>query len=134
MKLTRSLLALLLFIAPAIYAQAPASAQAPSTFPQLKTWFLHLIPPRPTFNKDMTEAEHALMEKHFEYWKEQYAKGVLLFGGPVLDPHGWYGVIVLRAATEDEARAIASADPSVKAGVNKIDAAEMRVSFPLKTE
>jgi uncharacterized protein YciI len=82
----------------------------------------------------MTQAESELMQQHFTYWKEQYAKGVLVFGGPVLEPRGVYGVIVLRAVTEDEARAIASADPSVKGGLNKIDVAEMRVVFPPKTE
>jgi uncharacterized protein YciI len=133
MKLARSLVALLFLAAPAIYAQAPAPAQT-STARQVKTWFVHLIPPRPTFFKDKTAAESDLMQQHLEYWKEQYAKGVLLFGGPVFEPRGMYGVIVLRAASEDEARAIASADPSVKAGVNKIDVAEMGVSFPPKIE
>jgi uncharacterized protein YciI len=127
-----AVLAVLLVAAPAPGAQAPAPAQ--SAAPQVKTWFIHLIPPRATFMTDMTAAESALMQQHVEYWKQEYAKGVLVFGGPVFDAHGAYGVIVLRAANEDEARAIASADPTVKGGVNKIDVAEMKVSFPLKTE
>jgi uncharacterized protein len=131
MKLARFLLVLLLFASAATLTIA--QVQSPAA-PQVKTWFIHLIPPRPTFNKDMTDAEGALMQQHFVYWKEQYAKGVLVFGGPVLEPRGVYGVIVLRAATEDEARAIASADPSVKGGVNKIDVAEMHVAFPPKAE
>ena len=69
------------------------------------------------------------MEQHFLYWKDQFAKGVCLFGGPVLDPKGVYGVLAIKAATEDEARTIAAADPSVKAGVNRIEVAEMRVAF-----
>lgn len=69
------------------------------------------------------------MEQHFAYWKDLNAKGVCLFGGPVLDPRGVYGILVVRAESEDAARALGSADPSVKAGVNKIDVAEMRVAF-----
>ena len=48
-------------------------------------------------------------------------RGVCVFGGPVFDPKGVYGVLAIRAATEDEARALASADPSVKAGLNRIE-------------
>jgi len=69
------------------------------------------------------------MDDHFAYWKDLNEKGVCLFGGPVLDPKGVYGVIVVRATTEDEARVLGEADPSVKAGLNRIDVAEIRVAF-----
>ena len=114
-------------------AAQPAPASQTQTLPAKKTWFIRLIPPRPNFDKDMTENEHQLMEQHFVYWKDLFQKGVCLFGGPVLDPSGVYGVLVVEAASEDEARAIAAADPSVKAGVNRIEVAEMRVAFLGKT-
>jgi uncharacterized protein YciI len=69
------------------------------------------------------------MEQHFQYWKALFEKGVCVFGGPVLDRRGVYGVIAVRAATEDEARALGDADPSVKAGLNRIEVAEMRIAF-----
>ncbi len=77
----------------------------------------------------MTDAEQKLMEQHFVYWKDEFQKGVCIFGGPVPDPRGVYGVLAIRAASEDEARAIAAADPSVKGGVNRIEVAEMRIAF-----
>ena len=95
----------------------------------MKTWFIRIIPPRPTFDKDESPAEQALMEQHFAYWKDLNEKGVCIFGGPVLDPRGVYGILVVRAVSEEEARALGSGDPSVKAGLNKIDVAEMRVAF-----
>jgi uncharacterized protein YciI len=104
---------------------APQAAPAPAQ----KTWFVRLIPPRATFANDMTETELALMNAHFVYWKDMFEKGVCLFGGPVFDPKGVYGILAIQAATEDEARAIASADPSVKGGVNHIEVAEMRIAF-----
>jgi uncharacterized protein len=111
-------------------AQTPApGAQPAQAAPVMKTWFLRLIPPRPTFDKDMTDAEGALMEQHFVYWKAQFDKGVCLFGGPVLDPRGVYGVLAIRAATEEEARALADGDPSVKAGLNRMEVAEMKLAF-----
>jgi uncharacterized protein YciI len=121
--------------APRLSAQAPAAdpkPAAPAPAPAMKTWFLKLIPPRPTFDKDATPAEQALMEQHFHYWKDLTDKGVCIFGGPVLDPRGVYGVLAIRAASEDEARALADGDPSVKAGVNRMEVAEMRLAFLLK--
>ena len=69
------------------------------------------------------------MEEHFVYWTDQFKKGVCLFGGPVLDPKGAYGVLAIVAADENEARTLASADPSVKGGLNRIEVAEMKVAF-----
>jgi len=132
---TLSLAAMLLWAAGSAcaLAQAAASPSVPApqaaAAPALKSWFVRLIPPRPTFDKDMTPAEQAVMEQHFVYWKGQFEKGVCVFGGPVLDPRGIFGVLAIQAASEDEARAIASADPSVKTGVNRIEVAEMRIAF-----
>ncbi len=126
----RILLAVLLLGAPWLGAQAPAATdQSANAAPAMKTWFLRLIPPRPTFDKDATPSEQALMEQHFQYWKDLFDKGVCLFGGPVLDPRGVYGVLAIRAATEDEARTLANGDPSVKAGVNRMEVAEMEIAF-----
>lgn len=117
------------------FAQNPgstSSAASPPTLPgtpQLKSWFVRLIPPRPTFAQDITEPERKLMQDHYAYWKARFEEGVCLFGGPVMDPRGVYGVLAIRAATEDEARAIAAADPSVKAGLNHIEVAEMKIAF-----
>ena len=98
----------------------------------MKIWFVRLFPPRLTFHKDMNDAEQKLMHQHFVYWSDQFAKSVCLFGGPVLDPRGVYGVLAIRAATLDDASSIASADPSVKAGLNRIDVAEMKIAFLAK--
>jgi uncharacterized protein len=126
-----------LFVAALILSLLPTMFQPTSTAnfvaaraqTNMKSWLIRLIPPRPTFDKDATPAEEALMEQHFAYWKDLNAKGICEFGGPVLDPKGVYGILVVRANSEDEARALGDADPSVKAGVNKIEVAEIRVAF-----
>jgi len=115
---------------PSAAAQSAPASQLP---PAQKAWFIRLIPPRPTFDKDTTEAEQKLMDQHFLYWNGLFEKGVCVFGGPVLDPSGVYGVLAVWAAGEDEARALAAADPSVKAGVNRIEVAVMRIAFLQKT-
>ena len=112
------------------HAQAPAASSQPKEAAQpMKTWLIRIVPPRPTFAEDATQAEEALMEQHLAYWKDLSDKGLWLFGGPVLDPRGVYGILVVQAATEDEARALGNGDPAVKAGVIKIEVAEMRVVF-----
>jgi uncharacterized protein len=131
--------ALLLSCAPALSAQAPAAqaqqaapasnASPTPAKPPMKSWLIRIIPPRPSFDKDSTPAEDALMDQHFAYWKDLNDKGVCIFGGPVLDPKGVYGIIVVRAATKDEASALAAGDPSVKAGLNKNEVAQMVVAF-----
>ena len=125
----RFLLAALLLAVPLLSAQAPAPNTGVAKAPVMKSWFIRLIPPRPTFDKDLSEAESKLMAQHFVYWKGLFDKDVCIFGGPVFDPRGVYGVLAIRAAGEDEARALASADPAVKAGVQRIKLAEMRAVF-----
>jgi uncharacterized protein YciI len=107
-------------------ANNPVAAQAQTA---TKSWLIRLIPPRPTFANDATPAEQAVMQQHYAYWKDLNDKGVCIFGGPVLDPKGAYGILVVNAATENEARALGEGDPSVKSGLNKIEVAEMRVAF-----
>jgi len=114
-------------------AQTAATAGHPpqtSPAPQKKSWFVRLIPPRASFPNDMTEPERKLMEDHYDYWKARFEEGICVFGGPVMDPKGVYGVLAIRAANEDEARTIASADPSVKGGLMHIEVTEMNIAFP----
>ena len=114
----------------ALSAQTPATNPTPKeAAPAMKTFFIRIIPPRPTFDKDATPAEQALMDEHYVYWKDLFDKGVCVFGGPVFDPKGVYGVLAVEAASEDEARALANGDPSVKAGLIHTEVAEMRAVF-----
>jgi uncharacterized protein YciI len=129
----RLVLAVLLMAAPALCAQAPAATPTAAA-PAMKAFFIRLIPPRTTFLQEMTDAERKLMAGHATYWKDLFDKGVCLFGGPVLDPKGAYGVLAVRAASEEEARAPIAADPSVKAGLNHFDVAEMRIAFLAKAK
>jgi len=51
-------------------------------------FFFKLVPPRPSFPQDMTEAEGELMKRHAAYWQSLLDKGFVLVFGPVLDPKG----------------------------------------------
>jgi uncharacterized protein len=122
--------ALILSLLPTLFAPASASdSSAAQAQIAAKSWLIRLVPTRATFPKDATPAEQSVMQQHFAYWKGLNEKGICVFGGPVLDPNGTYGIIVVHVDTEDAARALGTADPSVKAGVNKIEVAEMHVAF-----
>jgi len=120
--------ALILSLLPTMY-QPDTNSNAAQAQTAAKSWLIRLIPPRPTFADDATAAEQAVMQQLSAYWKDLNEKGVCIFGGPVLDPKGVYGIIVVHAATAEEARTLGEGDPSVKAGLNKIEVAEMRVAF-----
>jgi len=121
--------ALTLSLLPMWFQPSEANPSAARAQTATRSWLIRLVPPRATFAEDATPAEQAVMQQHVAYWKDLNDKGVCTFGGPVLDPNGAYGILVVHAATEDEARALAEGDPSVKAGVSRMEIAEMRVTF-----
>ena len=68
----------------------------------------------------------AILPQHLEYMIGLEKKGVLFASGPLADAEGKTrgdGLTVLRAASADEARAIASTDPFV---INKLRTFEVR--------
>jgi uncharacterized protein YciI len=66
----------------------------------------------------LTEDEERLVQEHFEYLRDLAEKGVVLLAGRTLnsDPTG-FGIVIFRAASPDEARAVMEADPAVRHGV-----------------
>jgi uncharacterized protein len=69
-----------------------------------------LIPPRPTFDRDMSEDEQAIMGRHVAYWQEMAECGTAIAFGPVSDPAGAWGLAVVEAETMTEIRALGDED------------------------
>ncbi|MCW6509619.1 YciI family protein [Lichenifustis flavocetrariae] len=80
-------------------------------------FFSRLNAPRPTIAHDMTDAEAAVMGRHADYWNELLARGNAVVFGPVLDPKGAWGLGIVRAETEADARALIEDDPILGAGL-----------------
>ncbi len=80
-------------------------------------FLLKLIPPRPSFPKDMSEREGAVMRLHVNYWQTLMSEGKVLAFGPVHDPDGVWGLGLVSANDLDEARALVEADPALKADI-----------------
>lgn len=79
----------------------------------MQGFVFRLIPPRPTFQSDMTDAERAAMARHGAYWRERMAEGKVVAFGPVADPAGAYGLGVVLAEDMAAAEAIRDDDPAV---------------------
>jgi len=80
-------------------------------------FFCRLNAPRATFAVDMTGEEKALMQTHAAWWPGLTNKGVALLFGPVLDPNGPWGLGIIKAEDENEARGLMAEDPVIKAAV-----------------
>ena len=76
-----------------------------------------LIPPRPSFAADMTDAEMAIMGEHAAYWTELFENGRVAVFGVVVEQAGAWGLAVVEADTEDAVRALGHGDPAVKANL-----------------
>jgi uncharacterized protein len=81
----------------------------------MEHFLYRLIPPRPTFPADATDAENEIMQEHFGYWTGLIAGRKVVAYGPVMDPRGTYGVAILEVADEAAARTIADGDPAIHA-------------------
>jgi uncharacterized protein YciI len=93
----------------------------------MATWLYILRPPRQTFSDDMTEEEREVTQAHVAYLRQLLDDGKLVLAGPSLSP--LFGIVVLDADDEDEARRIASADPFVSSGLQTAELSPFRVSF-----
>jgi uncharacterized protein len=83
----------------------------------VKTFFCKLHGPRPTFPQDTTPAEAQAMQRHVAYWRSFTEKGSVVAFGPVADPGGTYGMLILEIEDEAAARSLLQADPVIEAGI-----------------
>ncbi len=63
---------------------------------------------------------------HLAYLQQLDAAGSLVLSGPFMDRSG--GMVLVRAASLEDARAIAEADPLVRRGVDTYDLREWRMT------
>ena len=75
-----------------------------------------LIPPRPTFALDMSGEERDVMLAHQDYWLPHVNAGLVLVMGPVLDPKGAYGVMIVNTPSLKLLEDWEASDPIILAG------------------
>src|SRR5262249_57206551 len=82
-----------------------------------RCFLCRLIPPRPTFARDMTEVEARVMRAHVAYWRGLARVGVAKLFGPVADPRGSWGVGIIDAKDEAELEELKQNDPAIRSGL-----------------
>jgi uncharacterized protein YciI len=90
------------------------ASKAETTAP--KIFHCRLIPPRPDFTFTMTEEERELMGRHADYLRGKLREGTMILAGPVADPAGPWGLLILRVGSEAEARVVTDGDPVSSSG------------------
>ena len=89
-----------------------------NAFAAKPTIFLtRLLPPRPSFMLDMSEAEKKLMQDHAAYYLSLAAKQIAIAYGPVMDPKGGWGVGIMRARDQAELDELLNQDPTILSGL-----------------
>jgi uncharacterized protein len=89
-----------------------------------------LLPPRPTFNQDMTAEESEVFEEHGSYWMGLLQRGTAVAYGPVLDPAGVWGLAIIDLDDEATAGAVVDDDPAVSSGVCTYQLIPMQLAKP----
>jgi uncharacterized protein YciI len=90
--------------------------------------YIYLIHPlRHEFFESPTAYENDVMDAHYQYLKQAVEKQIVLLAGPCLDET--FGVVVLRARSEEEARQFMLNDPSVQSNVMMAELHPMKVSL-----
>ena len=83
----------------------------------MKTFFCKLIPPRPLFGDDLTEAEMIAMREHVAHWTRAVEQGKVIAFGPVADPKGVWGAGIVQVESEAELEELTATDPIIVAGL-----------------
>ncbi|MCP4590556.1 MAG: hypothetical protein GY842_07420 [bacterium] len=102
--------------------EAQPAPDARQTF----VYFIH--PTREGFIDSPTEEESARVQEHFLYLKDLTERGVVLLAGPSTSPP-YTGIVLFKAADPDQAKAIMTNDPAVRAGLFEARLAPFRMSL-----
>ena len=110
--------ALALLVSSAMAGQVPQPSQKfPDVPKNLKPYFIALYVKGVKADQPQTPAEHdEFLRQHSAYIRSQVEAGKYLVAGPFTDGGQIRGMAVINAASAEEARAIAEADPGVKSG------------------
>lgn len=77
-----------------------------------------------------TPAETAILADHFRYLEDLAARGVVLLVGRTLNPDdAAFGIVILTAATTDDAREVMAGDPAVAANIMAAELFPFRIAL-----
>jgi uncharacterized protein YciI len=90
--------------------------------------YIYLIHPlRHEFFETPTPLEAQVMDEHFAYLRQAMSEGTVVLAGSCLDET--FGVVVLRAKSDEEARSFMLNDPSVRCNVMMAELHPFKISL-----
>ena len=100
--------------APGLRAEEPA-------MPEMTTYYFGMLLKGDKWSKEETPERAELQTQHIAHLTAMGKAGRLVIAGPLLDDGTIRGLLVYKAASLEEAKAWAEADPAVKAGRLKVE-------------
>ena len=94
---------------------------------ELPTFIYLLRPKRPSLIDETSAEEESRLSEHSEYLQRALTEGKLILAGPCVD--GEFGVVVFRAATDEEAEEFMLSDPAIRHGLMNAELHPFRVSL-----
>jgi uncharacterized protein YciI len=85
-----------------------------------KHFFVVIKPYRKDFITNPKEEEDKIMSDHFLYLQSLLNQDKLFLAGPTLIPEDPFGVLILEAENEEEAKSLLENDPSVKKKIQRV--------------
>lgn len=96
-----------------------ATAEEPK--PEMTTYYFGMLMRGPNWSPAETKEREELQTQHLGHMAKMHKEGRLLIAGPLLDDGTIRGLVVYKAASIEEARAFAEADPAIKAGRLRVE-------------
>jgi uncharacterized protein YciI len=101
-------------------ASGGLAAEEPA-MPEMTTYYFGMLLKAEKWSPEVTPESTALQQKHIAHLTAMGKAGRLVIAGPLLDDGTIRGLLVYKAASLEEARGWAEADPAVKAGRLKVE-------------
>lgn len=89
--------------------------------PEMTTYYFGMLLKAEKWSPEVTPESTALQAQHIAHLTAMGKAGRLVIAGPLLDDGTIRGLLVYKAASLEEARGWAEADPAVKAGRLKVE-------------
>jgi len=94
--------------------------------------FIYVLKLARSRSKELSPADEAVVEKHFDRLKKALADGKLIFAGPCEDKA--FGVVVFRAQSSEDAEKFMKDDPAVEQGIMTAELHPFHVSLVEKRQ
>lgn len=111
----KRMLVLSLLVSASVFPSLAEQDESKPAF-EMDTYQIGLFKRGPKWSAEQTDESRRIQAEHLAHLGKMAEAGKLVGAGPFLDGGDLRGILIFKAASIEEARAMAEADPAVKAG------------------